>query len=684
PCYLYFCPFGASCHVNETTKTPVCVCEQRCSQIFAPVCGSDGVTYTNLCMLDRAMCIHNKNIRIVSQAQCGIRNPCEGQVCKFGAECMPSIDGTIARCQCPLDCPSYGDSIDSKPVCGNDGNDYANLCELRKAACYRLEDIRVKYYGKCDPCEGFTCESPKVCQVNAQREPECQCSYICPTEMNLVCGTDGRTYSNQCLLRKQACKSRKEIRVLYNGKCSPENNPCNQLRCGPEEECSIDRTGKAACICPPVCEPVLRRVCGNDSTTYDNECELRRRSCQEKVYVVVKHPGHCGPDYICQNHFCDYGAVCTEHNGKPVCQCPQCTEEYSPVCGENNITYENECKLRQENCQREENIKIKKQGSCDGCGQQRCEFYAVCESFNGKPRCICPTSCVKVDAPVCGNDGVTYANECELRVESCRQKKFLTIASAGSCDKCKGIHCDFNAKCENGICVCPIMCPTVHEPVCGSDEQSYVNECEMRKYSCDQRVFIEVAKTGECEGDFISGSGDFAISGDGWNTDDESEDPIPVVANITCVQENCIKYGGRCERVGLQYTCSCKFSCEAVRQPVCGSDDQIYGNQCIMQFQSCRKGKAITEQPMENCDEFTELEACDGSVPLVNPQTGSDFDCGPGKDICPAKSYCHITAQFSKCCKDDSVQVKHCFETTYGCCLDGQTSAKGPREAGCP
>lgn len=79
----------------------------------------------------------------------GTRNPCEGQVCKFGAECMPSIDGTIARCQCPLDCPSYGDSIDSKPVCGNDGKDHANLCELRKTACYKLEDIRVKYYGKC-------------------------------------------------------------------------------------------------------------------------------------------------------------------------------------------------------------------------------------------------------------------------------------------------------------------------------------------------------------------------------------------------------------------------------------------------------------------------------------------------------------------------------------------------------
>lgn len=79
----------------------------------------------------------------------GVRNPCEGKVCTFGAECMPSMDGAIARCQCPSDCPSYGDSMDSKPVCGNDGNDYANLCTLRKSACEKLQDIRVKYYGKC-------------------------------------------------------------------------------------------------------------------------------------------------------------------------------------------------------------------------------------------------------------------------------------------------------------------------------------------------------------------------------------------------------------------------------------------------------------------------------------------------------------------------------------------------------
>ena len=56
----------------------------------------------------------------------------------------------------------------------------------------------------------------------------------------------------------------------------------------------MDKSGRAVCICPPECEPVLRLVCGNDSITYDNECELRRRACLDKNYVVVAKQGACG------------------------------------------------------------------------------------------------------------------------------------------------------------------------------------------------------------------------------------------------------------------------------------------------------------------------------------------------------------------------------------------------------
>ena len=76
-------------------------------------------------------------------------NPCTSKSCKFGAECMPSQDGLTARCQCPSECPNYGDSQGGRPVCGSNGVDYPNMCELRKESCTSMKNIRVKYYGKC-------------------------------------------------------------------------------------------------------------------------------------------------------------------------------------------------------------------------------------------------------------------------------------------------------------------------------------------------------------------------------------------------------------------------------------------------------------------------------------------------------------------------------------------------------
>ena len=76
-------------------------------------------------------------------------DPCREKKCLYGARCVPSIDGRTATCECPKRCPAYGDHTESRPVCGSDGVDYRDQCELRRAACAASKEVSVRFQGKC-------------------------------------------------------------------------------------------------------------------------------------------------------------------------------------------------------------------------------------------------------------------------------------------------------------------------------------------------------------------------------------------------------------------------------------------------------------------------------------------------------------------------------------------------------
>ena len=45
-------------------------CSEACPEIFDPVCGTDGVTYSNSCELDRANCLASHVIEVASDGPC--------------------------------------------------------------------------------------------------------------------------------------------------------------------------------------------------------------------------------------------------------------------------------------------------------------------------------------------------------------------------------------------------------------------------------------------------------------------------------------------------------------------------------------------------------------------------------------------------------------------------------------
>ncbi|RWS21630.1 Agrin-like protein [Leptotrombidium deliense] len=200
-------------------------------------------------------------------------------------------------------------------------------------------------------------------------------------------------------------------------------------------------------------------------------CHLQRKSCLTQVNITKLHDGFCSTHSFasknerkqsCSPEDCPFGGQCLiEFKQEPIirCHCPQCSDEYSPVCGSDNISYNNECSLRRASCEQKKTIHVLRQGLCSecsfavvqmpnlirfrlslslgGCQELKCKHYATCESnYESSAECVCPQVCIRVDAPVCGSDGITYENECELRVRSCKLQTPISVASVSPCGKC--------------------------------------------------------------------------------------------------------------------------------------------------------------------------------------------------------------------------------------------------------
>nr|XP_034358629.1 tomoregulin-1 isoform X5 [Arvicanthis niloticus] len=181
--------------------------------------------------------------------------------------------------------------------------------------------------------------------------------------------------------------------------------------------------------------------------------------------------------------------------------------------------------------------------------------------------------------------------EPEYHQDAAAQELNLRESDIRVCDESS---CKYGGVCKedgDGLkCACQFQCHTNYIPVCGSNGDTYQNECFLRRAACKHQKDITVVARGPCYSDNGSGSGEGEEEGSGAGAHRKHSKCGPC------------KYKAECDEDAENVGCVCNIDCSGYSfNPVCASDGSSYNNPCFVREASCIKQEQIDIRHLGHC-----------------------------------------------------------------------------------
>merc|ERR1719431_2475718 len=299
-----------------------------------------------------------------------------------------------------------------------------------KLFCLHTDFIITDYPGRIE--RDVRCDSSdKLGGYSQSKDTDDTCPLFCARIYEPVCGSDGVTHSNLCMLRTTECESGLSIKMLHEGRCKTE-------------------TKKSKSVV--------------DDYSYTKQPLLVNQLSERSVNLLLSDDHAATPDKKPDRKE-DTMDLLDNLDNKVLCDPSYClgNQDYSPVCGDDLLTYDSLCFLKKTRCSGYES-KLKKMGPCN--------------------QDSCHNDCSHQTNPVCGTDRNTYMNMCTLYQSACldyQDGDKLYLWHRGDCGNCN------------------IVCTREFAPVCGSDGVTYPTECTMQAKTCAENTPVWKVSDGVCE-----------------------------------------------------------------------------------------------------------------------------------------------------------------------------------------